>query len=205
MVSLKSRYSTIQKFQNFITLTAKSPPLDTHSLMSWALLEKPPVVQLLKNFQTFYGTRRFITVFTSALHWSPSWARSIQSISLRSTLIFSTHLRLGLPSGLLPSGFHTNILYAFLFSPIRATFHAHRLLVDLIILIMLAEEYKLWSFLQPPVTSSLFGPNMLLNTLASNTLSWTLLQSNLNSLLQNPYSSEPFQYYYAIYEDYRSS
>jgi hypothetical protein len=38
-------------------------------------------------------------------------------ISLRSILILSTHLRLGLPSGLFPSGFPTNILYAFLFSP----------------------------------------------------------------------------------------
>jgi hypothetical protein len=37
-----------------------------------ALLEKPPVVQLLKNFPKFYGTRRFITVFTTALHWSVS-------------------------------------------------------------------------------------------------------------------------------------
>jgi hypothetical protein len=29
----------------------------------------------------------------------------------------STHLRLGLPSGLFPSGFPTNILYAFSFTP----------------------------------------------------------------------------------------
>jgi hypothetical protein len=28
----------------------------------WALLEKPPVLQLLKNFPAFNGTRRFITV-----------------------------------------------------------------------------------------------------------------------------------------------
>jgi hypothetical protein len=35
---------------------------------------------------------------------------------LRSTLILSTDLRLGLPSGLFPSGFPTNILYAFLSS-----------------------------------------------------------------------------------------
>jgi hypothetical protein len=38
----------------------------------------------------------------------------------------------------------------------------------LIILIILGEEYKLlsyslWSFLQPPVTLSLFGPNILSN------------------------------------------
>jgi hypothetical protein len=30
-------------------------------------------VQLLKNFPAFYGTRRFITVFTRALHWSGSY------------------------------------------------------------------------------------------------------------------------------------
>jgi hypothetical protein len=55
-----------------------------------------------------------------SLHWSISWARSIQSISshsisLRSILLFSTHPRLGLPNGLFPPGFPTNILYTFSF------------------------------------------------------------------------------------------
>jgi hypothetical protein len=36
-------------------------------------------------------------------------------ISLRSILTLSTHLRPSLPSGLFPSGFPTNIIYAFLF------------------------------------------------------------------------------------------
>jgi hypothetical protein len=94
----------------------------THS-RSWALLEELPNVQPLKNFPAFYRNRRFNTVFTRALHWSLSWATSIQStpdhpISLRCILILSTHLRLGLPSGLFPSGYPANILYAFLFAPL---------------------------------------------------------------------------------------
>jgi hypothetical protein len=38
--------------------------------MELSLLEKLPIVQLLKNFPAFYGTRRFSTVFARALHWS---------------------------------------------------------------------------------------------------------------------------------------
>jgi hypothetical protein len=74
---------------------------------SWALLEKPLIVRPLKN-SVFHGTRRFNTVFTRDLHWSLSWAISIQytpshPISLRSILILSTHLHFGLPSRLFPS------------------------------------------------------------------------------------------------------
>jgi hypothetical protein len=52
----------------------------------------------------------------------------------------STYIRLGLSSGLFPSGFPTILLYAILFSPIRAKCPAHLILLDLIILIMLWEK-----------------------------------------------------------------
>jgi hypothetical protein len=42
------------------------------SLTNLLTLEKLPVVQPLKKFPAFYGTRRFITVFSRALHWSLS-------------------------------------------------------------------------------------------------------------------------------------
>jgi hypothetical protein len=58
-------------------------------------------------------------------------------------LLLFYHLHLGLPHDLFPSGFPTNILYAILFGPIRATYHTHLTLLDLIILIMFGEEYKL--------------------------------------------------------------
>ena len=80
------------------------------------LLEKLTGLQLVKKFPAFHGTRRFVTALTSVRHLSLSWASPIQSLyphptSWRSILILSTHLRLGLPSGLLPSGFPTNTLY----------------------------------------------------------------------------------------------
>jgi hypothetical protein len=62
------------------------------------------------------------------------------SITSRSILIVSTHLHLGLPSGLFPSGFPTNNLYTFLFSPICVTCPTHLILFYLMILIILDEE-----------------------------------------------------------------
>ena len=162
------------------------------------LLEKLTGLQLVKKFPTFHGTRRFITALTSVRQLSLSWASLIQSIyphptSWISVLILSTHLRLGLPSGLFPSGFLSKTLYTHHSSPIRATCPAHLILLDFITRTILGEEYKSFSsslcnLLHSPVTSSLLSPNILLNTMFSNTLSF-LSSRNFNDQVAHPYKT----------------
>jgi len=146
-------------------------------------------LQLVKKFPAFHGTRRFINVLTSVRQLSLSWASPIQSIHLhptswRSFLILSTHL-----SGLLPTGFPSKTLHTTLSSPIRATCPAHHILLDFITRTILGEQYKSFSslcnLLHSPVTSSLLGPNILLNTMFSNTLCF-LSSRNVNDQDSHP-------------------
>ena len=168
-------------------------------LTPWSrvLLEKLTGLQLVKKFPAFYGTRRFITVFTIARHLYLSWAILIQSMpphptSWRSILIVYSHLCLVLPSRLFHSGFLTKTLYTPLLSPIRATCPAHFIFLEFVTRTILGEEFRslnssLCSFPHSPVTSSILGPNNLLDTLFSNTIRLRF-SLNVSDQVSHPYN-----------------
>jgi hypothetical protein len=84
----------------------------THSMVQGIISKAESQSACQKKILLSYGTRRFITTFTKARHWTLYWTNRIQfapsiSISLRSIIMLSSHPRLGLPSGLLPSGLPT--------------------------------------------------------------------------------------------------
>ena len=98
-----------------------------------------------------------------------------QTTSPRSSLISSSHRRLGLPSGLFPPDFPTKTLHTTLLYSVRATCPAHLILLKFITQIIFGEEYRsvsssLCGLLNYPIISSLLSPNTLLKTLFTDTL-----------------------------------
>jgi hypothetical protein len=155
---------------------------------SW---EADQSLQLVKKFPVFYVTRKFFTVLTSARHPSLSWTNSIHSPRTSSNFL-NNHFNIILPSTpgspqwpLFLRFPHQHPLHPFLLPHTRhmpSPFHSSRF-----------KEYRSFSsllcnFLNSPITSSLLGPNTLLNTLFSDTLSLHF-SLNVSDQVSHPYQT----------------
>jgi hypothetical protein len=130
-------------------------------------LEKLIVVQLMKEFPEFYGSLRFIIVFTS--YASGSFPELDESRPQPHTL-FKIHINIivhrsiyhGLQNGLFSLVFPTRSVYTFLISSMLAIRPIHLILLDqpnIILWIVQILKHLIMQF-SPSVISSLLGPNI---------------------------------------------
>jgi hypothetical protein len=101
--------------------------------------------------------------------------------SIQSILMLSIHLHIGLPSGLFPSGFRTNNLYAFLFSPIHATCPTH-------LITMFTRAHHLHLSNARSIQSSLMLSNHLQIGLHSGLFPSGFPTNNLHTFLFSPFT-----------------
>jgi hypothetical protein len=118
LVSSLRVYGTGAKALIFINVAKQQTNSTEHSFP----LEAQTVPQVVKKSLVFWETRRFITVFTTASHFSLTWITPNQSttphtISCKFLWILSSHLCQSFRSLIFPLGFPIKILYATLLSP----------------------------------------------------------------------------------------
>jgi hypothetical protein len=118
---------------------------------------------------------------------------SYHLISIGSICLLSSHVYLGLLTGLSPPGFPTRILYAFIFCPIRAKFCAQFILLGWMILVTCGEFYKLWCSLcnchQLYIILTFSGTDTLLSIKITNTFNlWSSL--NARDQVSHPYKTK---------------
>jgi hypothetical protein len=98
------------------------------------------IPHILCNLKVHYRIHKIPPPVPILSHINPVHAP--HPTSLTSILILSSHLCLGLSSGLLPSGFPTKTLYATILFPIRATCPTHLSIRDLITQMIFGEAHR---------------------------------------------------------------
>ena len=157
---------------NWFAASQEIPRISRNSKVHYRTHKRPPTVSFLGQLNPVHiPTSHLLQIHPNIIR--PSSPRSPQwSPSLRFPQQDPTHP---------------------LCSPIRATCPAHLILLDFITRTILGEQYKsfsssLCSLLHSPVTSSLIGPNILLNTMFSNTPSF-LSSRSVNDQVSHPHKT----------------
>ena len=157
---------------NWFAASQEIPRISRNPKIHYRTHKRPPSVSILRQSNPVHiPTSHLLEIHPNIIH--PSTPRSPQ---------WSPSLRFP----------HQDPIHP-LSSPIRATCPAHLILLDFIARTILGEKYKSFSsslcnFLHSPVTSSLLGPNILLNTMFSNTLSF-LSSRKVSDQVSHPYKT----------------
>ena len=156
---------------NWFAASQEIPRISRNPKVHYRTHKRPPTVSILGQPNPVHiPTSHLLEIHSNIIH--PSTPRSPQWSPLRFP--------------------HQDLIHL-LSSPIRATCSAHFILLDFMTRTILGEEYKSFSsslcnLLHSPVTSSFPGPNILFNTMFSNTVSF-LSSRNVSDQVSHPYKS----------------
>ena len=139
---------------NWFAASQEIPRISRHPKFHYRTHKRPPTVSILGQPNPVHiPTSHLLEIHPNIIHpstpRSPHWSPSLR----------------------FPQQDHIHPLSL----PVRATCPAHLILLDFITRTVLGEEYRSFSsslcnLLHSPFTSSLLDPNILLNTIYSNTL-----------------------------------